>query len=316
MKKAKILKQILVYSILSTSLTACIFHEKVNKDVNYLLFTYSTSVYSEIKDSQRSNTALLITDKQIIEESQKCFLTERSIYHKCGYNYKAFFIVSPDSMYKAIELNSKCESFVYNPLESQKLLDKLGNVIETKPTHYIYNAQVPVNIEPNKVIKDFKKLNLTAYLITDKFNAYPYLKFSFTHNQYLERNKENEETWIEKAGKNNEIKTREIVSHIIEKLDKNKTIVNRYEFGMYTNWFDSLTSKCVMELNFKKNTDINKVCKLLEKEGAEIESVQNPETYFIQIVDTTMSIDFLTKKLEKISYVKCIAKFDEKNTTR
>lgn len=47
-----------------------------------------------------------------------------------------------------------------------------------------------------------------------------------------------------KAGKNNEIKTREIVSHIIDKLDKNKTIVNRYELGIYTNWFDSLTSKC------------------------------------------------------------------------
>lgn len=312
----KILRQIFICSLLSIGLTACIFHEKVNKNVNVLLFTYSTTAYSEMKDSLRSNSALLITDKEIIEESQKCFLTERSIYHKCDYDYKAFFIVCPDSVYKAIELNSKCESFAYNPLKSQKLLDKLGNDIETKPTHYIYNVQVPVSVEPNTVIKDFKKLNLTTYLITDKFNAYPYLKFSFTHNQYLERNKENEETWIEKAGKNNEIKTREIVSHIIDKLDKNKTIVNRYELGIYTNWFDSLTSKCVMELNFRKDTDLKKVCKLLEKEGAEIKSIKNPETYYIQIVDTTMSIDFLTKKLERIKYVISISKFDEKNTTR
>ena len=63
-------------------------------------------------------------------------------------------------------------------------------------------------------------------------------------------------------------------------------------------------------LKFEKGTDLNIVINIISKEnGAKATEIKNPDSYYIQLIDTSSNIENIRKKLKNYKIIKGISEY-------
>jgi len=122
---------------------------------NYLL-VYRSSVFFGEDDTP--SRALLITD---LDEIRKVHaLMSPSVYtgHTCGFHWSVTFWASPSESVDGFSINEACDH--YDPQ-----LKPYFQQLRDRPTHFIYDLKIPVDIHPEQVIRTLQERNLVVFLL-------------------------------------------------------------------------------------------------------------------------------------------------------
>ena len=120
----------------------------------YLLVYRSSAFFGDDTTSR----ALLITD---LDEIRKVHaLMSASVYtgHTCGFHWSVTFWASPSESVDGFSINEACDH--YDPQ-----LKPYFQRLRDRPTHFIYDLKIPVDIPPQHVIRDLQERNLAVFLL-------------------------------------------------------------------------------------------------------------------------------------------------------
>lgn len=263
----------------------------------------------------KPNAALLITDKNELKADAEMFLAEQKEFHKCGYHYRILFWTNTDSLIGRKSVNQDCEVFGYEPKKAKEKLEYYVKKLETKPTHYIYNLEVPISISPNELREKIQDGNLNLLFLNGEKICYPSIRFSYKYYSHHWKDSNGKTDW-EKSKKGNEVGARETFEELIGKVESEYPIVNEWDIHYMGNGTigDSLFYRQGhIELIFEIGTDLSKVVTILEKAGAEIKNTNNPKTYSAQIVDVSDNIQSIKKKLSQYKFILDVTEYYENN---
>lgn len=253
----------------------------------------------------KPNAALLITNKEEIKADAKMFLSKRRMYYLCGYHYRFLFWTN-DGLFGHISVNESCEAFGYKPKEAREKLACYVKQLETAPTHYIYNLEIPVSMAPNEVREKLKDTELHLFFIDGEQTRFSDVRFSYWCYQYPSDN------W-EKTKKENEEIAKKKIQELVNEIKTISSVVYESDINYsYTRYNDSTYRRGRINLTFEVGTNISKIVTLLEQEGAKIERQNNPSTYFVQAVDTSDNINYIKDKLKQYEFIKGITEYKKR----
>ena len=274
-----------------------------------VLFGIGQSKYILIKDAEmmrsgilKPNAAILITDKQLIKNDEALFLGNYSNQHACGYHYTIQFWKTSDKLIEEFPFNQECEEFVKNNNAIQSKMREYIKILETKPTHYIYNLKVPVTIEPDKVIQALNNSNLTIFFITGKTEYLSFLTFTYLQTSKL-KEMDDKSKWDGEEKANEKLATDKInlivsnIKKITQVIEKSKISFPMSSFGM------TIDHKAQITLKFKNNTDLTKVKEVITSNGGKVETENKPDYYYIQLVDQMDNLKNIIIKLKKFDFI-------------
>jgi hypothetical protein len=282
------------------------------QNVQYMFFTRSSYANLKIKKVLKPNAALLIENKYEIDDAQVFFLSERDVYHSCGYHYEVLFWSDVDSLYSTICLSKECESFTYKPIESQKQLDHYAKLLETNPSHYIYNIEIPVAFMPEYIKKKLRDNGLIVFAFEHDSKRFPRLTFSYRNYRYVGKNSSNEQWEI--AEQKNKAESKKLIMEIVYKIRtiskvKNIPEIDYYSYGQVG---DDMAHRGTVELIFEDEEDLNLAMGILRQTKAEIDRTTVPETYTLQLIDTTDDIENIKCKLRQYKFIENVSKYLKK----
>ena len=156
MPQKKIILTVLSLIILVGFLRICFVKEPTKYIVVKNAFFNRSNIY-------QPNATLLISDTKEIIENEQLFLGKKAYNHACGYHYAIQFWTDSEKVIGDIPFNQECEEFVENNDKAQLKIQTYVAQLETNPTHYIYNLQIPVNIEPKDLLKSFDNSGLHLF---------------------------------------------------------------------------------------------------------------------------------------------------------
>jgi len=273
-------------------------------------FTTGKTKYIVIKNAffnrsniYKSNAALLITDTKEIADNEKLFLDNKTYGHACGYHYAIQFWVSADNQIDDIPFNQECEEFMRSNSKIQSNMNGYIKQLETKPTHYIYNLQIPVTNEPNDILKSFDNSELNLFFMDGISNHYTTLSFSFLQvtpiKDLVDRSK-----WQGEQDDNakNAIKK---INTIVDSIKTVATIIEQSEvsFPMQSFGGGTIDHQGAISFKFQNGTDLKQVKEIIERNNGKVGSENNPLHYFIQLVDTSNNLDEIKVKLKNFKLV-------------
>ena len=278
-------------------------------DIKYELIMYTSSGY---RKAIQPNAALLISDKEAIKMDAELFLAakERTMGHLCGYHYSFMFWKDTDSLLSEIAFNKNCEEFTYKPEETSARLAYYGKKLETEPTHFIYNVEIPVSMEPNEVREKLKSTGFKLFFIDDgEMKRFPSVLFAGWNYMFAE----NIEDYNirRKAYEENEVIFREKFKEIANKTKSIASIVGEPNFFSSTvgSTTDSVYLRGYLEIKYEIGTNVSKVKRILKQTGVEINRIESPKTYIVQIVDTLPNIEHIKDKLKQFNFVKKVTEY-------
>ena len=274
------------------------------KDIKYELIMIASSSFE--KDILKPNVALLITDKEEIKADAEMFLAKPNMAHLCGHHYRILFWTYTDSLFGVRYVNKECEFYGYKPEEAREKVTHYAKKLETAPTHYIYNLEIPVSIEPNEIRKKLKDSELKLFFI-DGVIRFPSIRFSYEHfsQAYLALEKKSSSKDRDKAIKENEIESRKIFKELVEKVKSASSVVSVSDIYYYSSYY----WKGHIDVWFEMGTDFSSAVTILEQAGAKIEYKNTPTTYRVQVVDTSADIKEIKRKLKPYPIVMGIAEY-------
>jgi len=257
----------------------------------------------------KPNAALLLTNKKEIFEDQELFLADQEYAHTCGYDYSIQFWKDSDSLSHKVDLNSKCEIFSYKPSEAKERLDYYKRKLETTPTHYIYNLKLSVLTEPAKVKAIFINSGMKLFFIDDASNRFPSINFSYRQDT-LVGEFANDHSW-EIAEKENKEKSEKIINTIIEKVKGVASVVKQSDifYNSYGRSNKYMTHNGQVNLKFQNGTNLTKVSDVITKEGAVVDYANNPESYYVQLVDTSANLEKVKTKVKKYKIINDVSEY-------
>ena len=285
-------------------------NEPIKKqEVQYMLFTHSSEANLNNGNILKPNAALLIEDKSKIENAQEFFLSERKSRHLCGYDYDVLFWFDTDNKYLTARMNKKCEVFTNKPKESQKLLNHYAKLLETKPSHYIYDIEISVTYTPEAVKKELRDNGLTVFSFESYSEQFPTLWFSYRNSRYVGQIKSSNIKW-RIAEQENYAESRKLIKEIVDKVKTVSKVTNTIiQYNSYGRTGDDMTHKGSVGLIFEDEENLILAVKILRQTKAEIESIKIPETYTLQLIDTSDNIEIIKKKLRPYEFVKKVSKY-------
>ena len=275
------------------------------KDVQYELIMNAFFFENNIL---KPNAALLILDKEEIKTDAEMFLSEIEWSHSCGYHYRILFWTNTDSLFGARSVNEECEVFGYKHKEASEKLAHYIKLLETAPTHYVYNLEIPLSVTPSEVREKLKDSKLNLFFINGEQTRFPSISFGYKNSRFVGRNASNKD-W-EKAEKENEEASIKKFKELVGKIKSISSVVSESDIfysGMGRAW-DSMYHKGGIELTFEIGTDLSNVTTLLKREGI-IYNMNNPTTYLMQVVDTSADIKYIENNLKKYEFIKKITEY-------
>ena len=281
-------------------------------------FTTGKTKYIVVKNAffnrsniYKPNAALLITDTKEIGDNERLFLDNKTYGHACGYHYAIQFWVSPDDQIDDIPFNQECEEFLRSNSKIQSKMKGYIKQLETKPTHYIYNLQIPVTIEPKDLLKSFDNSGLHLFFMDGTSNRHTSLTFSYLQvtpiKEMVDRSK-----WQGEQDDNARNATKKIKA-IVDSIKTVATIIEQSEisFPMQSFGGGTIDHQGQIILKFKNGTDLQKVKDIIERNNGKIESENNPLNYFIQLVDTSDNLEEVKEKLKNYKLVTGIYEYPQ-----
>lgn len=273
-------------------------------------FTIGKTKYIVVKNAffnrsniYKPNAALLITDTKEIVNNENLFLDNRTYGHACGYHYAIQFWASPDDQIDDIPFNQECEEFLRNNSKIQSKMKSYIKQLETNPTHYIYNLQIPVTIEPKEVLKYFDNSGLHLFFMEGVSNHYTTLGFTYIQvtpiKELVDRSK-----WQGEQDNNakNAIKN---INAIIDSIKTVATIIEQSEisFPMQSFGGGTIDHQGAISLKFKNGTDLKQIKDIIERNNGKVGSENNPQYYYLQLVDTSDNLETVKEKLNNYKLV-------------
>lgn len=260
----------------------------------------------------KPNAALLITDTKEITENERLFLDNKAYGHACGYHYAIQFWVSPEKQIDDISFNQECEVFVRSNGKIQSKMKGYIKQLETKPTHYIYNLQIPVTFEPNDILKAFADSGLHLFFMDGMSNHHTTLSFTYLQTtsikELVDRSK-----WQGEQDANTRNATKKI-NEIVDSIKSVATIVEQSEisFPMQSFGGDTIEDKGEITLKFKNGTDLKQVKEIIERNNGEIGHENNPQHYYVQLVDTSDDLENVRTRLKSYRQVTDIYEYPKR----
>ena len=302
--------------VASVILVGCTFPVKKQK-VQSMFITHSSYANFDIENIIEPNAALLVVDKNEIGNAQQFFLSERRNYYLCGYDYEALFWFNSDSLYNTVCLNSECEDFAYRPMKSQELLNRYVKLLETNPSHYIYDMEIPVSFDLKYIKKELRDNGLIVFSFANESERFPSLTFSYKNFRYVGKNSSDKEWKI--AEQENKNESQRLIMEIIDKIKDVSKVINTptitypYPYG-HAN--DNIYHKVIVRLFFENENALNLAENILHQTEAEINEITVPDTYTLQLIDTTNDIEIIKQKLQQYKYITKVSKYLENYTER
>jgi hypothetical protein len=259
----------------------------------------------------KPNAILLITDKDEIEIDQELFLAEKNINHLCGNDYEIQFWMSYDSLYNSIFINQECEQFSYKPQITWKQFDSYKRMLAAKPTHYLYNLKIPVDIQTEELKSKMMNNELLILYDSDPIKRYPSIYFSHRINKFVGKDASDSE-WA-KAEKENERDSRLKINSIIAKIRNKVKVIAQSEifYNAYGRAWEEMTHNGSVTISIKNANDINLVTSILKQEGAKVDNIINSEYCFVQLIDTSSNIQNVKMRLLKYKFIKEVTEYTE-----
>jgi hypothetical protein len=273
-------------------------------------FTTGKTKYIVVKNAffnrsniYKPNAALLITDTKEIVNNEKLFLDNRTYGHACGYHYAIQFWARPDDQIDDIPFNQECEEFLRNNSKIQSKMKSYIKQLETNPTHYIYNLQIPVTIERKEVLKSFDNSGLHLFFMEGVSNHYTTLGFTYIQvtpiKELVDRSK-----WQGEQDDNakNAIKK---INAIIDSIKTVATIIEQSEisFPMHSFGGGTIDHQGAISLKFKNGTDLKKIKDIIERNNGKVGSGNNSQYYYLQLVDTSDNLETVKENLKNYKLV-------------
>jgi hypothetical protein len=279
-------------------------------------FTTGKTKYIVIKnaffnrsDIYKPNAALLITDTKEIADNEGLFLDNKTYGHACGYHYAIQFWVSPDNQIDDIPFNQECEEFLRSNSKIQSKMKGYIKQLETKPTHYIYNLQIPVTVEPKDISKYFDNSGLHLFFMNGTSSHYTTLGFTFLQvtpiKDLVDRTK-----WQGEQDDNAKNATKKI-NEIVDSIKTVATIIEQSEisFPMQSFGGGTIDHQGAISLKFKNGTDLKQVKEIIERNNGKVGSENNPLYYYIQLVDTSDNLETVKDKLKNFKLATAIYEY-------
>lgn len=251
----------------------------------------------------KPNAALLITNTKEITDNERLFLDNKTYGHAFGYHYAIQFWVSPDNQIDDIPFNQECEEFLLRNSKIQSKMKGYIKQLETKPTHYIYNLQIPVTIEPKDILNAFDNSGLHLFFMDGISNHYTTLSFTYLQTtpikELVDRSK-----WQGEQDDNAKNATKKI-NEIVDSIKTVATIIEQSEisFPMQSFGGGTIDHKGALSLKFKNGTDLKEVKEIIERNNGEVRDENNPQHYYVQLVDTSDNLENVRERLKNYSQV-------------
>ena len=275
----------------------------------------SQAKYILVKDAEmmrsgilKQNAAILITDKQQIKELEGLFIGNHTSGHACGYHYSIQFWKSPDKLIEEFPFNQECEEFANNDKAIQNKMKGYIKILETKPTHFIYNLKIPVAIDPDLVKKSFDNSELTIFFLKGKTEHFSSLTFTYMQVSKL-KEMEDRTKWEGEQNDNRKLAYRKMNS-IIDQIKKVTIVKEQSKISFPLEGFGStIEHEAEVTLKFPNGTDLKKVKEIIKSNGGEYEQEKNPDFYFVQLVDRSDNLDGVKKKIERYKIVTAVYEY-------
>lgn len=276
-------------------------HKNYINKTNYILFKKMTFAFTSTPRKSpdvKKNAALLITNKKEIAENERLFHNNYKP-SPCGHEFNIQFWQSADKQLDDI-------IFEREDCGDKKLNQKMEGYIkqlETKPTHYIYNLQIPVTVEPDEVIKSFKGSGFNLFFMDKEEDRYVSLSFSYLH-ETLRKEIHDRSKWLGEQDANKE-KAIQKVNAIVDSIKKISTIIKQpeIEFPMASFGRDVISHTIKATVYFKNGMDLQQVKEIIKRNNSIIGQENRPLNYCVQLVDTLDNLETIKEKLKGYTFV-------------
>jgi hypothetical protein len=184
--------------------------------------------------------------------------------------------------------------------------------LETKPTYYIYNLQIPVTIEPKDILKAFDNSGLHLFFMDGVSNHHTTLGFTYLQTtpikELVDRSK-----WQGEQDDNakNAIKK---MNAIIDSIKTVATIIeqSKISFPMQSFGGGTIDHQAAISLKFKNGTDLKQVKEIIERNNGEVGDENNPQHYYVQLVDTSDNLENVRERLKNYRQVTDIYEYPKR----
>jgi len=256
----------------------------------------------------KQNAALLITDYKEIQTNKKLFNLNKSISHACGYHYSIKFFDKSNKIYDDIPFNQECEEFLRNNIGIQNKMKRYIELLETEPTHFIYNLKLTMNKNPYLAIETLESIGFNIYAL-DRLNFdKTSITFNYSHEtpivEMTDRSKWPKE---QKANEKECLKRMNSILNNIKtnfKVDYTKPDERMQGFGggRIIHEFQSI-------IRLSNEEDLLKIKELIVSQNGIIKEVTQPSNNYIQIVSEESSISEMDKLVEEIDFVEAVFEY-------
>lgn len=256
----------------------------------------------------KRNAALLISDQELIKLNEGLFFGNGTFGHACGYHYNIQFWESSDKLIEEYPFNQECEEFVKNDKAIQNKMKGYIKILETAPTHFIYNLKIPVATDPDLVKNTFTKSNLTIFFLQGKSEHFSSLTFTYMQVSKL-REMEDKSKWDSETNENKKLALSKMTS-LVNEIEKVVPIKEQSKISFPMQGFGAtIEHQAQITLKFSNGTDLTKVKEIIKNNGGKYDQEKNPDFYFVQLVDKSGNLDDIKKKIESYKFVTTVYEY-------
>lgn len=276
----------------------------------------------------KRNGALLITDKNQLQEHEQLFLGNfHNGRHGCNYNYQIQFWASTDDLVGDIPFHNGCEEFYHHNAAVYAKMRAHIKQISTKPTHYIYNLKVPVTVDPETLKKFFAGTSLPVFFFEGKTDYFSSLTFTYQKNSKwppigmrpYPTGEYNAEERIKygnekrKYEKEHEQLTENEANLIVDETRKiipvkDQSVPRTTHVNPWPPQGEK-ADKVEVTVKFANGADLTKVKELIIARGGKVENEHHPAHWFVQLVDTSDKLDVIKAKLVNYKFVEDVYEY-------
>ena len=247
----------------------------------------------------KPNAALLIDNEKKVSESEKLFLGNKRYLHACGYHYEIQFWSSHKNLIDIFPYNQECEEFYRNNKKIHAFMAKHIKILETNPTHYIYNLQIPISYQPSEVFHVLNKNGIQIFFMDDTLKRYPALTFSYFHKISISQANSSQK-WDEQINNNKQLIIKRI-KLIIDSIKMISPVIKQSDISFPFMGFGNgeINVQGQVDLKFYTDAYFSEVKAIIERNKGTIKREKIPKYYYIQAIDTSCNIDFIRLKFQK-----------------
>lgn len=279
------------------------------KTAKYILIKNS---FLEPADSSISNAALLIEDKQEVEHNVGMFIGNNTYGHGCGFDYSIQFWESSKKLIQNINYSSKCEKFLNHNDSIRSLLQYCINDLETKPTHYIYNLQIPTTKSPKSLIQEFSNANLHLFFLEGNDGHSTKLTFSYKQKTTVVDAADN--NLLKVKMKQNKADAVQSINAIIDSINGVTLVEQQSDIHYTMHSFAGVDIIDQAEVSLKLSSGVNhmEIRERIKTLNGEVIELSSPQHYYVQLVHPSNSLDDIKTQISKFSYVTNMFEYPKK----